>query len=82
MSKEKENAQQEETAKRKEAVRIGGKLKSLRESEALSQEAMGTLIGITGAAWRMYELGLRIPNDEVKKRIAVRSGKTVDELFF
>lgn len=68
--------------KREEAVSVGIKLKDLRIAEGLSQDAMGAVIGITGAAWRLYELGMRIPNDKIKKRIAVHFKKTIDELFF
>lgn len=69
-------------AKREEAIALGRKLKALRSTTGLSQELLGKNLGITGAAWRLYELGMRIPNDKVKKKIAVYFNKTVDELFF
>lgn len=68
--------------KRPEAIEIGIKLKSLRYGTGLSQDKLGELLGITGAAWRLYELGIRIPNDTIKKQISVMFNKTVDELFF
>lgn len=68
--------------KREEAVALGKKLKKLRSETGLSQELLGKELGITGAAWRLYELGMRIPNDKIKKKIAVYFNKTVDELFF
>lgn len=69
-------------AKREKALVVGKKLKELRLNAELSQDAIGELLGITGAAWRLYELGMRIPNDTIKKRISVHFNKTVDELFF
>lgn len=68
--------------RREEAVLLGKKLKELRIEADLSQESLGEALGITGAAWRLYELGMRIPNDKIKKRISVHFNKTVDELFF
>ena len=63
-------------------VARGKKLKALRLKTGLSQDKLGVLLEITGAAWRQYELGVRTPNDKIKKRIAVYFNKTVDELFF
>ena len=54
----------------------------MRTETGLSQDKLGEILGITGAAWRQYELGLRTPIDKIKKRIAVHFEKTVDELFF
>lgn len=68
--------------RREEAISIGKKLKALRTATGLSQDKLGKELEITGAAWRLYELGMRIPNDKIKKRIAVYFKKTVDELFF
>lgn len=65
-----------------ETIQRGKKLKELRAQTGLSQEKLGSLLEITGAAWRQYELGVRTPNDKIKKRIAVYFNKTVDELFF
>ena len=68
--------------KREEAVILGQKLKALRLETGLSQEKLGKELGISGAGWRMYELGMRIPSDKIKKQIAIYFNKTVDELFF
>lgn len=65
-----------------ESMAMGKKLKELRTETGLSQDKLGAVLGITGAAWRQYELGLRTPIDKIKKRIAVHFEKTVDELFF
>lgn len=64
------------------SIAIGKKLRKLRLQTGLSQNKLGELLDITGAGWRHYELGTRIPNDEFKKRIAKHFNKTVDELFF
>jgi DNA-binding XRE family transcriptional regulator len=68
--------------KNHETIERGKKLKELRAQTGLSQEKLGSLLEITGAAWRQYELGVRTPSDKIKKRIAVHFSKTVDELFF
>lgn len=38
--------------------------------------------GISPSALRMYEAGLRIPRDEIKKKLANFYKTTVQELFF
>jgi transcriptional regulator with XRE-family HTH domain len=68
--------------KSRETIAHGQELKTLRLQTGLSQDKLGDLLNITGAAWRQYELGLRIPNDKIKKRIAKHFNKTTDELFF
>lgn len=72
----------EPKGKRKEAIAIGHKLKRLRLDKGMLQREMGAALEINEATWRLYELGLRIPNDEIKKRISVYFGLTIDELFF
>ena len=64
------------------SLALGKKLRELRIETGLTQEKMGELFELSAAAWRHYELGIRIPNDRNKKRIAVYFNKTVDELFF
>lgn len=39
-------------------------------------------IGVTVSAIAMYEIGRRIPRDEIKIRLAELYGKSVQELFF
>ncbi len=68
--------------RRPEAIGVGEKLKELRLTTSLSQAALGELLGISSSTWRLYELGIRIPNDSIKKRIATHFNKTIDELFF
>ena len=68
--------------KREAAVVIGDRLRALRLEKGMLQREMGAALEISEATWRLYELGLRIPNDEIKKRISVYFEMTIDELFF
>ena len=57
-------------------------LRGLREARSESLSAAAEGIGITKSALAMYERGERTPRDEVKVKIALYYGKTVQELFF
>ena len=59
---------------------IGKQLKLLRGDRTLEEVAKKTNIG--RSALNMYELGLRMPRDEAKIKLANFYGTTVDELFF
>ncbi len=59
---------------------IGKKLIGLRGEK--SRERVAYDLGISVSAVTMYELGARIPRDELKKKIAEYYGVTVGELFF
>lgn len=39
-------------------------------------------VGISLSALSMYEIGDRIPRDEIKLKLAAYYGKTVQDLFF
>ena len=56
------------------------KLRELRGDK--TQGEVADALGITKSAWAMYEREERVPRDEIKYRIALYFGKTVDELFF
>lgn len=60
--------------------KIAMNLKSLRGNT--SQAEVARAIGITPAAMTNYEQGIRIPRDEVKKKIAEYYGVTVESIFF
>lgn len=60
--------------------KIANNLKSLRGNT--SQAEVARAVGITPAAMANYEQGIRIPRDEVKKRIAEYYGVTVESIFF
>lgn len=72
----------EQVKNREIAFVIGERLRGLRLERGLTQAKMSKEIGIGESTWRMYELGQRIPSDEIKMKIASYFKKTVDELFF
>ncbi len=59
---------------------IGEKLKKLRGKK--TQSELSKELGILPSAYSNYENDYRVPNDEVKKKIATYYKKTVDEIFF
>lgn len=64
------------------AKTIGKKIKELRESKGLTQEAFCESVGITQSALSNYENGLRIPRDEVKLRIARCFDTSIEAIFY
>lgn len=60
--------------------KIGNRLIELRNDT--SREKMANDLGISMSALAMYEQGNRIPRDEIKIKIALYFGKTVQEIFF
>ncbi len=46
------------------------------------QKEVADAVGISQSTYAMYEKGKRIPNDEVKIKLADFFGKTVQEIFF
>lgn len=59
---------------------VGEKLKELRGKK--TQSELSKELGILPSAYSNYENDYRVPNDEVKKKIATYYKKTVDEIFF
>ena len=59
---------------------IGERLSKLRGKK--SQETVAAAVGISVSALSMYESGLRIPRDDIKVKLALYFGVTVQELFF
>ena len=59
---------------------IGEKLKKLRGKK--TQSELSKELGILPSAYSNYENDYRVPNDEVKKKIATYYKKTVDEICF
>lgn len=59
---------------------IADNLKALRGNTSLAEVAKA--IGVTPAAMSNYEQGIRIPRDEVKKRLADYYGVSVESIFF
>ena len=60
--------------------KIGSMLRSLRGEKP--QAEVAAELGVTPMAISQYEQGERIPNDDMKIKIASYYGKTVQELFF
>lgn len=48
----------------------------------VSREVVSTACGISRSALTMYELGARIPRDEIKIRLAKYYDRSVEEIFF
>ncbi len=59
---------------------VGKRLVELRGKK--TQYEVSKKVGITSQALSNYELGLRLPRDSIKKRIALYYGKSVQEIFF
>lgn len=62
--------------------KIGNELRKLREAKNLTQLEVAKNIGISVSAINNYEVGIRIPRDEIKLKLANFYGKTVYEIFF
>lgn len=58
----------------------GQKLKDLRGDR--SRDSVAAAVGISSSALGMYENNLRIPRDDIKKKLADYYGVTVQHLFF
>jgi DNA-binding XRE family transcriptional regulator len=65
-----------------DAVRIGNKLKTLREEKSETMEQLSNAINVSSSAVAMYETGKRIPRDEIKIRIAEHFSVPVESIFF
>ena len=61
-------------------IKIGRKLIALRGK--LTQEKVASDCGISTSALAMYELGRRVPRDEIKVVLARYFNTTVEALFF
>ena len=59
---------------------VGKRLIKLRGKK--TQDEVSREIGITSQALSNYEQGIRIPRDNIKKRIASYYGKSVQKIFF
>lgn len=61
-------------------VVIGQRLKALRGSETI--ESVANAVGISCSALGMYEIGKRVPRDEIKVKLAQYFKTTVEAIFF
>lgn len=62
------------------AQRIGEKLKALRSNQTLKE--VSGILGISDSALNAYELGLRVPRDDVKIKLAKYYGQSIESLFY
>lgn len=62
--------------------KIGEKLKLLRTEKKLSVANCAAAVGVSESAWRMYELGERVPKDNTKIKIANFFKRSVSTIFF
>ena len=61
-------------------TKFGQKLKDLRGDR--SRDSVAAAIGISSSALGMYENDLRVPRDDIKKKLAAFYGVTIQHLFF
>lgn len=57
-------------------------LTTLREARGMSQAELAQKLGISASAMSAYELGTRVPRDELKVRIAKYFGVSVVDMFY
>lgn len=57
-------------------------MRELRISASLKIEDVANSVQISRSTLNMYELGLRIPEDNIKMKLARFYGLSVDQLFF
>lgn len=60
--------------------KIGSVLRELRGKK--TQAVVARDIGISVSAYTMYEIGQRVPKDEIKVKIANYYNTTVQSIFF
>lgn len=56
---------------------IGNRIAQLRKERGMTQEQLAGAVGVTREAVAMYEIGQRVPKDEVKVALSNVLGKTV-----
>lgn len=56
------------------------KLRKLRSKK--TQEQVAQDLGVSLSAYVKYENGIRVPRDDIKKRIATYYNSTVQDIFF
>ena len=61
---------------------IGDILKRLRKEKNETQETVANSIGVSPSAYAMYEMGQRMPRDDIKVAIAAHFKKSVKYIFF
>lgn len=59
---------------------IGERLRKLRGDR--DRAVVADAVGISTSALSMYEIGQRVPRDEIKMKLASYYGKTVEDIFY
>lgn len=65
-----------------DSKKIAEKLIGLRTEKGLTQQQLADFLGISVSAVTNYELGIRIPRDEIKIRYAKFFNRSVSDIFF
>lgn len=63
-------------------MKIKHRLQKLRKMKKMTQQEVAVKIGVTVSALSNYEQGIRVPRDEVKKKIAKFYGVSIETLFY
>lgn len=58
------------------------KLYTLRKKRGETQAEVAESVGVSVSSYNYYELGQRVPSDEIKKRLAKHFDRTVQFIFF
>lgn len=58
------------------------RIKEARLEKGYTQTDLAVICDISVSAVQMYEIGQRVPRDQVKVKIADALGKSVQDLFF
>ena len=61
---------------------VGERLRELRKAAGLSQQELADYVGVDRSTICMYELGQRIPKDDIKIRLCEKLGQDVQHIFF
>lgn len=64
-----------------DSKKIAEKLIGLRTEKGLTQQQLADFLGISVSAVTNYELGIRIPRDEIKIRYAKFFNRSVSDIF-
>ena len=65
-----------------DGAKIGSRIKGMRYERGETAEDLAKSIGVSPSAIAMYEIGQRIPRDEIKIKIAEHCGLPVEDIFF
>ena len=65
-----------------DGAKIGSRIKKIRTERGETAEDVAKSIGVSSSAITMYEIGQRIPRDEIKIKLAEHFGIPVETIFF